>query len=175
MARPLWILHLGITRFPKSCWWEQTPLLALCKLQALFLLMLSDDSFLSLWWFSSIRGLMCVQWNTGEELPEDLQHFVPCAICCPVNSSSFGLPGLSALSFPLMLSLGLYLGSPSLHHTLEMLSRQWFGGKYRTHFFCPQRSLGFFFCYCCCLMHSVLKNHYLSILSAFFWLFNVGG
>ena len=128
-ARPLWILHLGIRRFSKSGWWEQTPLLALCKLQAWFPLMLSDDSFLSLWWFFPIRRLMCVQWNTGEKLPEDLQHFVPCAISCPVNSSCFGLPGLSALSFPLTLSLGLCLGSPSLNHTLEMLSRQWFGVK----------------------------------------------
>lgn len=102
----------------------KTPLLALCKLQAWFPLMLSDDSFLSLWWFFSIRRLMCVQWNTGEELPEDLQHFVPCALSCPVNSSCFGLPGLSALSFPLTLSLGLCQGSPSLNHTLEMLSRQ---------------------------------------------------
>ena len=145
MARPLWILHLGITRFPKSCWWEQTPLLALCKLQALFLLMLSDDSFLSLWWFSSIRGLMCVQWNTGEELPEDLQHFLPCAICCPVNSSSFGLPGLSALSFPLMLSLGLYLGSPSLTTPWKCSQGSDLGASIGLTFFVLRGHWGFFF------------------------------
>ena len=167
MARPLWILQPGITRFSKSCWWEQIPLLALCKLQALFPLMLWW--FFALWWFSSICGRLCVQWDTGEELPKGLSTFSLCPTPCPVNSSCFGLPALSALSSALMLSLGLCPGSSSLHHTLEMLSRQWFGGNYRTHFFCPQRS-GFFVVVVAWCTVSWKTIIYLFCLLSFGWL-----
>lgn len=53
----------------------------------------------------------------------------PCAalaflVLGPVNSSSFGLPGLSAVSLQLRESTGLHLDSPCLPRGVEILSRK---------------------------------------------------
>lgn len=45
-------------------------------------------------------------------------------VLCPVNSSNFGLPELSAVSLQLRDSTGLHLGSPCLPCGLEILSRK---------------------------------------------------
>lgn len=49
MTWPFWMPYQGITRFFKSSWWEQALLLPVCEFQALFPLIFSDSSFLSLW------------------------------------------------------------------------------------------------------------------------------
>lgn len=136
---PLWILHLKFRRFSKSGWWK-TPLLALCKLQAWFpLLMLWWFFFFLVVFFHSMVDVCSVEYWRGT--PEDLQHFVPCALSCPVNSSCFGLWTLSSVfswHYPCIFRLPLSF----LNHTLEMLSTGF--GASRELTFLSSEVTGFF-------------------------------